>query len=192
MKWSEAKGAQSCPTLCDPTDYTVHGILQARILEWVDFPFPRGPSQPRVQTQISHIAGRFFTNLILRVALNYWKRILSIWALLLSVHIILLDIYSKIILKYSFDSITPKLLGHICFPFPHKHRPQRYLFLYPITFSFESYPPFKLPLSAQPKSFFFILIVGASFTWNTLFTVSISFFFLTFYFVLGYSWLTIL
>ena len=116
MKWSEAKGAQSCPTLCDP-------ILQARILEWVDFPFPRGPSQPRVQTQISHTAGRFFTNLILREALNYWKRILSIWALLLSVHIILLDIYSKIILKYSFDSITPKLLGHICFPFPHKHRP---------------------------------------------------------------------
>ena len=37
----------SCPTLCDPIDYTVHGILQARILEWVTFPFYRGPSQPR-------------------------------------------------------------------------------------------------------------------------------------------------
>ena len=35
--------AQSCPTLCDPTDYEVHGILQARILEWVAVPF-RGSS----------------------------------------------------------------------------------------------------------------------------------------------------
>ena len=32
------KAAQSCPTLCDPVDYTVHGILQARILEWVAVP----------------------------------------------------------------------------------------------------------------------------------------------------------
>ena len=39
--------AQSCPTLCDPMDYTVHGILQARMLEWVAFPFSRGSSQPR-------------------------------------------------------------------------------------------------------------------------------------------------
>ena len=38
---------QSCPTLCNPMDYTVHGILQARILEWVAFPFSRGSSQPR-------------------------------------------------------------------------------------------------------------------------------------------------
>ena len=42
-------------------DYTVHGILQARILEWVAFPFSRGYSQPRDQTQVSHIASRFFT-----------------------------------------------------------------------------------------------------------------------------------
>ena len=38
---------QSCPTLCDSTDFTVHGILQARILEWVAVPFSGGPSQPR-------------------------------------------------------------------------------------------------------------------------------------------------
>ena len=37
-KQSEVKVAQLCPTLCDPMDYTVHGILQARILEWVAFP----------------------------------------------------------------------------------------------------------------------------------------------------------
>ena len=51
-----------CPTLCDPVDYTVHGILQARILEWVAFPFSRGSSQPRDQTQVSRIAGGFFTS----------------------------------------------------------------------------------------------------------------------------------
>ena len=45
--------AQSCPTLCDPLDYIVHGILQARILEWVAFPFSRGSFQPRSQMQVS-------------------------------------------------------------------------------------------------------------------------------------------
>ena len=40
------KASQPCPTLCDPMDYTVHGILHARILEWVAFPFSRGSSQP--------------------------------------------------------------------------------------------------------------------------------------------------
>ena len=54
------KGVQLCPTVCDPMDYTVDGILQARILEWVAFPFSRGSSQPRDWTQVSHIAGRFF------------------------------------------------------------------------------------------------------------------------------------
>ena len=56
------KVCQSCLTLYDPVDYTVHGILQARILEWVAFPFSRGSSQPGVQTQVSHIAGGFFTS----------------------------------------------------------------------------------------------------------------------------------
>ena len=53
--------AQSSPTLCDPMDYTVPGILQARALEWVAFPF-RGSFQPRDQNQVSHIAGGFFTS----------------------------------------------------------------------------------------------------------------------------------
>jgi len=43
----KVKVAQSCPILCDPVDYTIHGILQARILEWVAVPFSRGSSQPR-------------------------------------------------------------------------------------------------------------------------------------------------
>ena len=58
----KVKVTHLCPALCDPTDYTVPGILQARILEWVAFPFCRGSSQPRGPTQVSHIAGRFFTS----------------------------------------------------------------------------------------------------------------------------------
>ena len=45
----KVKFTQSCLTLCDPMDYTVHGILQARILEWVAFPFSRGFFQPGVE-----------------------------------------------------------------------------------------------------------------------------------------------
>ena len=59
----KVKVSQSCPTLSDPMGYTVHGILQARILEWVAFLFfSRGSSQPRDRIQVSHIAGRFFTS----------------------------------------------------------------------------------------------------------------------------------
>ena len=52
----KVKVAQSCPTLCDPMDYRLHGILQARILEWVAVPFSRESSQPRDRTQVSRIA----------------------------------------------------------------------------------------------------------------------------------------
>ena len=58
----EVKVAQSCPILCNSMDYTVHGILQARILKLVAVPFSRGSSQPRNQTRISCIAGGFFAN----------------------------------------------------------------------------------------------------------------------------------
>ena len=51
-------------------DCIVHGILQARILEWVAFPFSRGSSQPRDQTQVSHIAGGFFTSWATRETKN--------------------------------------------------------------------------------------------------------------------------
>ena len=43
------KVTQSCLTLCDSMDYTVHGILQARILEWVAFPFSRGSLNPGIE-----------------------------------------------------------------------------------------------------------------------------------------------
>ena len=64
----KVKVTQSCPTLCSPVDYTVHGILQSRILEWVAFPFSRGSSQPRDRTQVSYTAGVFFTNWATREA----------------------------------------------------------------------------------------------------------------------------
>ena len=51
LQYLKVKVTQSCPTLCDPMDYTIHGILQARILEWIAFPFPRGSSQPRKSNQ---------------------------------------------------------------------------------------------------------------------------------------------
>ena len=59
VKWSEVKVAQSYLTLCDPMDYTVHGILQARILEWVAVPFSRNipnlgmkPRSPSLQMDL--------------------------------------------------------------------------------------------------------------------------------------------
>ena len=62
---SESEVAQLCPTLCNPKDCSlpgssVHGIFQARILEWVAISFSRGSSQPRDRTQVSCIVGRRF------------------------------------------------------------------------------------------------------------------------------------
>ena len=56
-----AKSLQLCPTLCNPMNYSppgssIHGILQARILEWVAMPSSRGSSQPRDQTHVSYIS----------------------------------------------------------------------------------------------------------------------------------------
>ena len=63
---SESEVAQSCPTLCNPMDCSLpdssaHGILQARVLEWVAVSFSRRSSQPRDQTWAFRIAGRHFT-----------------------------------------------------------------------------------------------------------------------------------
>ena len=63
----------SCLTFCNPMDYTVHGILQARILEWVTVPFPRGSSQPRDWTQVSRIVHRFFTSWATSEVQGYWS-----------------------------------------------------------------------------------------------------------------------
>ena len=58
-------------------DCTVHGILQARIVEWVAIPFSRGASQLRDQTQLFHIAGGFFTNWATREAPGVYSSVLE-------------------------------------------------------------------------------------------------------------------
>ena len=72
----ESEVAQSYLTLCDPMDCslpgsTIHGIFQARILEWVAIPFSRRSSQPRDWTQVSHIVGRRFTIWATREVIAY-------------------------------------------------------------------------------------------------------------------------
>ena len=74
-KESESEVAQSCPTLCDPMNCSlpgssVHGIFQARVLEWVAISFSRGSSQLRDWTLVSHIAGRRFNLWATREALQ--------------------------------------------------------------------------------------------------------------------------
>ena len=66
----KVKVTQLFPTLWDPMNNTVYRILQARILQWVAFPFSRGSSQSRDRTQVSHTAGRFFTSWATREALR--------------------------------------------------------------------------------------------------------------------------
>ena len=74
----KVKVPQSCLTLCDPMDCSrpgssIHGILQARTLDWVAVPFSRGFSQPRNRTQVSFVAVRFFTISATREAQEYWS-----------------------------------------------------------------------------------------------------------------------
>ena len=113
----EVKVTQSHPTLCDPMDYTVHGILQARILEWIAFPFSRSSPQPRDRTHVSCIAGKFFTSwaitswtnlkLIFYGLLNikknfkneYWKYYYKAYMLLFLKHFLLL--HSRVALSLS-------------------------------------------------------------------------------------------
>ena len=75
--------AQWCPTLCDPMDCSppgssVHGILQARTLEWVTMPFSRGSSPPRDWTLVSRTAGGFFTVSATREALGVEELLYSL------------------------------------------------------------------------------------------------------------------
>ena len=73
----KAQVTQSGPTLCKPIDYTIHGILQAKILVWVAFSFSKECYQPRDRTQVSHTAGRFFISWATREAQEYWVGNLS-------------------------------------------------------------------------------------------------------------------
>ena len=78
---------QWCPTLWDPMDYSlpgssVHGILQWRLLEWVAISFLRGSSEPRDQTRVSCIAGRFFTVWGTKEALVTYQKITYLFSII--------------------------------------------------------------------------------------------------------------
>ena len=103
--------AQSCLTLCNPMDRnppgsSVHGILQARILEWVTIPFSRRSSWPRDQTQVSFIAGRFFT----------------IWASSLFNKYLCSSLYVGVLLfgRWSFSKLRAGLASWIYSSYAHK------------------------------------------------------------------------
>ena len=98
------KVAQLYPTICDPMDYTVHGILQARILERVAFPFSRGSSQPRDRTQVSRIAGGFFTNWATGKP-NLFPMVLQMW------RVIYLCLLNPAI--FTWLSLTNKILSDV-------------------------------------------------------------------------------
>ena len=73
LSWSEVKVAQSCPALCDPMDcnppsFSIHGIHQTRLLEWVTISFSGGSSQPRDRTWVFCTAGKFFAVWVTREA----------------------------------------------------------------------------------------------------------------------------
>ena len=75
LGWGGGLVTNLCPTLCKPMNWclpgsSVHGVLQARILKWVAISFSRWCSQPRDQTWVSSVAGRFFTNWAMREALE--------------------------------------------------------------------------------------------------------------------------
>ena len=97
----KVKVAQSCPTLCNHMDCSLpgssaHGILQARILQWVAIPFSRESSQPRDRTQVSHIAGGFFTLWATREAM------FSIHIDTILFNIYMVSIFSEMICSYMF------------------------------------------------------------------------------------------
>ena len=106
----KAKVASSCPTLCDPMDYAVHGILQARILEWVAVPFSRGSSQPRDWTQDSSIAGRFFASWAIREAHNYSKLMNNYSTLMVKIISIKRNFSLPFLLNHSIFVLTWKFL----------------------------------------------------------------------------------
>ena len=108
------KVAQSCLTFCEHMYYTVHGILQARILEWVAFPFSRGSSQPRDWTQVSHTTGGFFTIWATKEALGIWS-LCQIFSHVCS-YSLNIDYYGFCIYKFKFQVFYQYFPLHLCFP----------------------------------------------------------------------------
>ena len=112
---SESEVAQSCLTLCEPVDCSlpgssIHGILQARILEWVAISFSRGSSPPRDWTQISHIAGRCFNLWVTREAPIYINNLY--WYIYICIYMyihIYVGVYICIYISEEFNFLKKKL-----------------------------------------------------------------------------------
>ena len=105
--------AQSCPTLWDPMDCSppgssIHGIFQARVLEWVAISFFRESYWPRDQTQVSCIAGRFFTSWATREAL-FWNSVFN-WMYLSLFPLLFTSLLFSTICKASSDNHFAVLL----------------------------------------------------------------------------------
>ena len=87
VQW--VKVTKSCPALCNPVNYIVYGIVQARILEWVAIPFCRGSSQLRDRTQVSCLAGGFFNSWAAREAHSTVEWVNKLW------HIHMVEYYKQ-------------------------------------------------------------------------------------------------
>ena len=102
LRGKSRKVAQSCPTLCDPKDcslpgFSVHGIFQARVQEWVAISFSRGSSRPRDQTQVSRIVGRRFTHWAIRE--TRWRNKPCSW--IRRIHVVKMSILPKTIFRFN-------------------------------------------------------------------------------------------
>ena len=108
---SESEVTQSCPTLCNPMDcslpgFSIHGIFQATVPEWVAISFSRVSSQPRDQTWVSHIAGRCFTLWATREALNLYTRIKLLTSLCYSTKVFQIWLYTYLYFIFSYSYLA--------------------------------------------------------------------------------------
>ena len=114
---SESEVTQSCPTLCNQVDYSlpsfsVHGILQARVLEWVTISFSRGSSWPRNRTRVSCIGGRRFNLWTTREALTNLESILKSRNITLPTMVHLVKAMIFPVVMYGCESWTIKRAEH--------------------------------------------------------------------------------
>ena len=99
---------------CSLPDSSIHGILHARLLEWVAYPFSRGSSQPRNLSSVSCSVGRFFTSWAIREAIIFtWDYLLLFWEVTIHFQFPLFFIFKNIV---SYCNFLIKMWNN-CFPF---------------------------------------------------------------------------
>ena len=123
--FSQSEVSHSCPALCDPMDCSlpgssVHGIFQARVLEWVAISFSRGSSRPRDRTQVFHIVGRSFTVWAMREVL-FPKEVVKFQGILVDLNVSRkcwgkLQIKVNISYSLKLSKLKESTLGHFITP----------------------------------------------------------------------------